>query len=218
MAWTALHQMGDGAEEELLNLFLNGTPCHKARALWLLGRLDAGALDGRGGAYVFKGKESEDPNIRITAIRLGRQLPNWDVVDVVRNLTSDVSPQVRRECALALRYSNAEQVPSIWAELAKQHDGQDRWYLEALGIAADGRWDACLREWLHLVGDVDLAIETPAGRDIIWRSRAKATPALLAKIIQSETTDEEEKSRYIRAFDFLSGPEKDAALKSLLGL
>ena len=55
------------------------------------------------------------------------------------------------------------------------------------------------------------------GRDVIWRSRAKQTPALLAKIIKSDTTKETDQPRYFRAFDFLAAsPEKDAALKSIL--
>jgi hypothetical protein len=56
---------------------------------------------------------------------------------------------------------------------------------------------------------------TPAGRDIVWRSRAKQTPMLLAEIIKN--TDPKQHPRYMRAFDFLSGPEKDQALKSILG-
>ena len=51
---------------------------------------------------------------------------------------------------------------------------------------------------------------------IIWRSRAKKSPALLAKIIKDPATTEEDQPRYFRAFDFLTGPEKEAALKSLL--
>ena len=58
--------------------------------------------------------------------------------------------------------------------------------------------------------------KTPAGRDILWRSRAKKTPELLVKIMKDPATKEEEQARYFRAFDFLSGPEKEAALKSLL--
>jgi hypothetical protein len=60
------------------------------------------------------------------------------------------------------------------------------------------------------------ALKTPAGRDIVWRSRAKQTPALLAKILKDPATAEAEKPRYFRAFDFQTGPEKDAALVELL--
>ena len=59
--------------------------------------------------------------------------------------------------------------------------------------------------------------DTPAGRDIIWRSRSKFTPAKLVLFIEDPSIDESEKTRYRRALDFLEGPEKDAALLQLLG-
>ncbi|MFT7644225.1 MAG: hypothetical protein ACI9G1_005991, partial [Pirellulaceae bacterium] len=55
-----------------------------------------------------------------------------------------------------------------------------------------------------------------AGKDIIWRSRATATPGYLAKIVQDPKTPKETHPRYMRAFDFLSGPEKEKALQSIL--
>ncbi len=57
---------------------------------------------------------------------------------------------------------------------------------------------------------------TPAGRDIVWRSRAKKAPALLAKIINDKDTSEKERAHYFRALDFITGPEKDAVLVELL--
>jgi hypothetical protein len=57
---------------------------------------------------------------------------------------------------------------------------------------------------------------SPAGRDIVWRSRGKQTPALLALIVRDEKTPTETHPRYMRAFDFLTGPEKDKALESIL--
>jgi len=44
-------------------------------------------------------------------------------------------PQVRREAILALR-GTIQKKPLSVADLALQHDGKDRWYLEALGIGA----------------------------------------------------------------------------------
>ena len=51
-----------------------------------------------------------------------------------------------------------------------------------------------------------------------WRSRSKKTPALLAKIISDKTLSASEREHYFRAFDFLTGPEKDAALVQLLSV
>jgi putative membrane-bound dehydrogenase-like protein len=207
-AWLALHKMGSSSEESLQGLWKSKNPRHRARALWLLGK-----IEGKGPKYVDEALADEDPDIRITGIRLARQL-DLDPITVVTLLASDPAPEVRRECAIALRHSNKRKsAAALWAELALQHDGRDRWYLEALGIGADGNWDACLAAWLKEAGE---KWDTPAGRDLIWRSRAKKTPELLAKIVTGSSIKAAEKPRYMRAFDFLSGPEKDAALQSIL--
>lgn len=140
-----------------------------------------------------------------------RQRPR--VLQAVERLVHDPSPQVRRECAIALRHLADPKAARLWAELAQQHDGRDRWYLEALGIGADQQWDAFLEAYMALVPE---PWKTPAGRDILWRSRAKKSASLIVKILKDPQTREEEQPRYFRALDFLSGPEKEAALQSLL--
>jgi hypothetical protein len=120
---------------------------------------------------------------------------------------------VRRESALALRHNHASAVPALWATLADQFDGRDRWYLEALGLGADQQWDACLEVWLSKDAN---KWNTPAGREIIWRSRGKQTPALLVKIINDKDTPAPFREQAMRAFDFVQGPEKDAALLELV--
>jgi hypothetical protein len=179
----------------------------RARALWLLGK-----IEGRGPHYVELAIADKNPNIRILGLRLAREL-HLDVIPLAKHLAKDPSAQVRREVAIALRHNQAEQMPELWAELALQHDGHDRWYLEALGISADQQWDACLAAWLKRAGD---NWSTPAGRDIIWRSRAAQTPSLLAKIIKDPDTSADTHPRYLRSFDFLSGPEKEKALEAIL--
>jgi putative membrane-bound dehydrogenase-like protein len=111
---------------------------------------------------------------------------------------------------VSMRSIEGVRASKVWAEFASFHLGKDRWYLEALGIGAANKWDACLDAWLEKVGD---KWNTPAGRDIIWRSRAKKTPGLLAKIILDESIPTAELPRYLRAFDFQAkGGERDAAL------
>ncbi len=217
MAWTALHAMGAKPQAELQAMAKDDNPRYRARALWLLGK-----IDGNGQKTVSQAMADGDAEVRAMGVRLGRELiaakVEIDQATLLKAAASDESPVVRRECAIAIADLNPDNAAQLWTQLAQQHDGADRWYLEALGIAGRGRWDECVAAWLEKVGGADEAIKTPAGRDIVWRSRAKATPALLAKIIQDKTTAEEDKPRYFRAFDFLKGPEKDEALKSLLGL
>ena len=213
MAWTALHAMGGPATGELQKLARDADPRLRARALWLLGK-----MDGQGSAAVAQAVGDADHNVRIVGIRLARQLADVDTLETAAKLVADKSPQVRREVAIALRHQDSPRAAHLWSDLAVQHDGEDRWYLEALGLSADGLWDQRLDFYLKKAGGQNVVLKSPAGRDILWRSRGKQTPELLAKIIQSPATGEEEKPRYFRAFDFLDGPEKEAALKSLLGL
>jgi hypothetical protein len=206
MAWTALQAKGKEALPALAKLAKEtDNPRVKARALWA-----AGKVAGNGPAVVAEALKDANPDIRIVGIRLARQL----MLDIatLKPLTNDPAPEVRRELCIAIRHKQGDDAKAMWTELALKHDGKDRWYLEALGIAADKQWDAYLDSYLAKVGD---SWNTPAGRDIVWRSRAKKSPALLAKIVLDPSTGDKDLPRYMRAFDFLAGPEKEAALKSL---
>ena len=124
---------------------------------------------------------------------------------VVASLAKDISPQVRRECAIALRGMEHSEKAEVWATLAELHDGKDRWYLEALGIGAHQDWNDCLSAWLDRVDD---PWKTAAGRDIIWRSRGEETPEYLLRIVGDPGTPAEQLPRFLRSFDFL--PEENA--------
>ena len=207
LAWTALRAMDGKARKELKKAWSGTEPRQRARALQLLARIKGNELK-----QVTEALKDADSDIRIAGLRLAREL-GLDVIALAGPLVEDPSPQVRREVAIALRGSSAPAAPALWAKLAARHDGKDRWYLEALGIGADRQWDAYLGAYLAVVGD---RWDTPAGRDVVWRSRSKQTPALLVKLITDKKTTEPEKQRYLRAFDFINGPEKDAALLQLL--
>ena len=206
LAWTALHEKGREAEPALERLYASQDPVHRARALWLLGK-----TEGRGAHWVHRAVRDADSDIRIVGLRLARQL-KLDVVPVLRELVVDASPQVRRECAIALRFLKSDEAPELWAELALKHDGEDRWYLEALGIGAEKRWDECLAAWQRRVGK---GRGSKAWRDIIWRSRAQKTPSYLAALISDPKTPADEVLRYFRSFDFQPSKEKDDALVKL---
>ncbi len=191
LAWTALHKLGAAAvEPALLEVFQSDkNPRHRARALWLLGN-----IEGSGKQHIDAATRDPDANIRMTGLRAARR---WklDILPYVRKLAQDESPQVRRECLIALRGVKGAEADALWADLAAQHTGRDRWYLEALGIAADGDWDARLSAWLTKVGD---DWNSPAGCDVVWRSRAAQTPKLLEEIIRDPATPRDLLPRYLR--------------------
>jgi len=206
-AWDQLLHLGRHAEADLQRLWRNGEPRMRARALHLLAR-----IEGKGEQYLRQARQDASPDIRIAALRIGRDI-GQDMIPVIREMVSDASPQVRRECALLLREFDSAEAATLWAELAVQHDGRDRWYLEALGIGARKHESACFKAWLSKAGG---QWNTPAGRDIIWRSRAPEAAPCLAKLIMDPATSDRERARYFRAFDFIEGEEKETALLGLL--
>ncbi len=206
LAWTALHEKQAAAEPALLKLWQSSNPVYRARALWLLGK-----INGKGQHYVDLALMDQDADIRILGLRLARQL-KLDLVAAVRKVVGDPSPQVRRDAAIALRFLDSPAASTLWAELAMQHDGKDRWYLEALGIGADLHWEGRFQAWEKVSPN---RWQTAAGRDIVWRSRAARTPLYLAKFIADPAVPADEVPRLFRSFDFLKGAEKEEPLLQL---
>lgn len=199
LAWTTLRGMGEKAEPALQALFKDekANPRHRARALWLLARLDA--------KHTTAALADADPNLRITAFRAIRQGAGSNtetVLAAVEKIANDKDPQVRREAALALRYIGGEKADSLWAQLAGQADPSDRWMIEALGIGADLLWASRLGAAKSLPNRV------------VWRSRAPESAAKIAGIVLGG--GESDVAPYLRALDFQpAGDTKDAAFRML---
>ena len=209
LAWTALNQMGANAKTELLQLFESDNARHRARALWLLGRIPE-----RGQHYVQIGLDDKDENIRCVAIRLAKQL-GFSPSESCAEAANDPSDAVRRELALALRFDSSDKMPSVWATLAIQHQGEDRWYLEAIGIGSDLRPDECYSAWMKIN---DGKWNTAGGRDIAWRVRAKDAAKTIVKIISNPELTLDETNRYFRSLEYHKPEVRTEAMKDLLTL
>ncbi|MCA9167486.1 MAG: c-type cytochrome, partial [Planctomycetales bacterium] len=228
LAWQALHKMGVQAEAALAELSHSERPEFRARALWLLGK-----IPGRGLHYCEIAANDADPRIRGLAIRLARQLSDVNTLSLVEKLVQDESPAVRRECAIALRDQSSDQrsdqanaqVAALWADLATQYDGQDRWYLEALGIGAHGRWDECLAAYTTKLssnstgraasGSSAFPWSNPGARDLAWRSRGSVTAQLLQQALESPELPANDVLRFVRAIDFLDSNQRDQISEAL---
>ncbi len=218
MAWQKLRSMGPQAASALDQLAKSNDPRARARAFALLALIPERAI-----STLATALQDSDPSVRVAAVRLTRSLSKTGGLDtaplestpgLMKALLFDPNPQVRREIAISLR--GAKEVATLWAVLANQHDGKDRWYLEALGIGAAGNEDACFDEWLKLVGN---QWNSPAGRDIIWRMRTSKSADYLARVLQDQGTPKNEAPRYLRAFDFLpASPAKSKVLVQLASL
>ena len=208
LAWTSLNKMGAKAEPALKKIWEEDKDSRmRARALWLLGK-----IPGKGLHYVDLASRDEDKNIRCQSLRLARQVADVEVLPVIARLVNDSSPAVRRECCVALRHNKSDQAAKLWAELAKQHTGKDRWYLEALGIAADQQWDRFMAAWLEAVGG---AWKSPGGLDLIWRSRGSKSAEWLGEVLADASTPKEQLPRFFRALDFLPEDKRDGVATEL---
>lgn len=139
----------------LVKLFSAGQPFERARALWVLHAIvgDKAAEDAL---------KDRDPRIREQAVRIlgqddrdngrveykdpaaKRPAPALAHLETLLPMAADPDAGVRRELILALRNLPTEKVGDAVKTLARTWDGQDRWYLEALGLALGGRDEAFL--------------------------------------------------------------------------
>ncbi|QDT03464.1 NPCBM/NEW2 domain protein [Rubripirellula lacrimiformis] len=208
-ALKAIESMGASAESELATLFADPNPRLAARALWLLGRIES-----KGETYVAKALAHENADLRITGIRLAKQL-KMPISVACESVASDPSPAVRRELATALRYDTSPTMPAVWAQLASQHDGRDRWYLEALGIGSELRATECFDAYLNLA---PTSAATAAGRDIVWRIRAPKAADMMAKIIADPSVELAATDRYFRSLEYHDPAVRSSSMQQLLSL
>ncbi len=129
---------------EPLTVLARTAPAHvAARALWVLDRLGA-----PGQARVLQYLKHPDPRFRALAVRILRRHGTRYAAELFR-LVDDPAPEVRRELLLAAARLDGPAVDNHVLKLAQSWDGADRFYLEAIGIAArqsDRRRELLVRE------------------------------------------------------------------------
>ena len=201
-AYQDLRGQGQSAVPALLEMWRGGDDIAKARALWLLAQTGA-----EGRPQLEEALKHPDPRFRILGLRVARFIGE-DIVDLLSPLLSDPDPGVRRECSLALQYVTDDSAIAPLAELAKQFDGEDRWYLEALAIGAHDKEEAlAARLSKDLAGD-------PRLLDLLWELKpAKALP-MLSRAARDKGLSEEVRLKAVRAIG--DRPER-AAARSLAG-
>lgn len=195
LAYSALSKFGKSAENELIKLSKSTNPIFQARAYWLLSKLNEN--------YILEASKNTNEQIRAAAVRMAKRENNSPFLT---KMASDNSFQVKQAVGSAIYKTDNLQA---WHNLANSYKTGDKWFLEVIGIGADGQWDQYLEAFLK---DKNW-MNNGAAKDIIWRSRSNITPEYLAKIISSSTITDS--YRYFRAFDF---QEKKAKNKALLGL
>jgi putative membrane-bound dehydrogenase-like protein len=168
---------GDAAVPALLKLFQQTEDTiGRARALWVLAATS-------GESTTLAALKDTDPRIRELAVRiLGRDVSRVGTVELTKPearaplpaekhleallpLAKDADAGVRRELILALRDVPTAGAGPALKSLARAWDGQDRWYLEALGLALKNREPGFLAQLFdgRLYGDLALADSATLG-------------------------------------------------------
>ena len=183
-------------------------PYHRARAVWLMAHLgDAGV------ATVETLLDNPDPNLRMTAFRALRQAQD-EVSAYARKLARDASPAVRREVALALRDAPLDDSRDLFLDLAEGYDGADRWYLEAFGLAAEGKEEALYPLLKNRLGGPP-DTWTPRFAGLAWRLHPVAALDDLQQRAAAPQVSAEARTQALVALGFIDDPRAAQAMADL---
>lgn len=203
--WKIITQKPDLYKIELEKLAKNNNPIYKSRALWVLAQLQKNKSD-----YINLALNDNNENIRVAGVKMAF-FDKENLLKYLNTVKNDSSALVRKEAAIALRFSKTFEAAILWANFALQYPIGDRWYLEALGIGSDLNTENCKNALDRLKNK----IPEKAYDDILWRLRTDQKLDFLVKKI-NETNNFESCLRYFRAFDFIDSPKKYGYLVSLL--
>lgn len=209
IGFVMLADQGPKAVKDVRKVLSSSNPYHRARAIWLLAQLGP-----KGIAEVEELLKDSDPNIRITAFRALRQA-TADIIPYARQLNKDSSPAVRREVAVALRDLPFEKIKDLAIELAAQYDGQDRWYLEALGLALTDKEEQVYPSLEANLGDETLNW-SPQFERLIWRLHPVAAVDALKARASSAQLSEGQRKRAIVALGFIIDQKAADAMVELM--
>jgi putative membrane-bound dehydrogenase-like protein len=122
---------GNKAVEPLKDLYSEGTKFVKARVLYLLAEL-------KERDFVRKALSEKDSDIKVAAYRALEQNTH-DIPALARDALKSDDIALRREVALSLRDLPFSQSKDLILNLIASFDGKDRWFLEAIGQASEGK-------------------------------------------------------------------------------
>ncbi len=203
-----LKAAGKKAVKPLKKMLAAENPYHRARAAWLLAQLGK-----RGEEAVAKRLDSPDPQVRLVAFRALRKA-RPDVLPLAQRLAADPDPAVRREVAVALREVPYEKSKAIIQALVRGYDGKDRYYLEALGLALDGKEEAYLADRQAQLPADPAAWDAPTA-SLLWRLHPAGAAEAFAKRADAEGLSDADRRQALVALGFMKDQRAARAMVAL---
>ncbi|MFT5906236.1 MAG: putative membrane-bound dehydrogenase-like protein, partial [Cryomorphaceae bacterium] len=196
---------GNKSEAEILaslkKEFKNCNKFTQARRLWLIAELGDAAF----AEEVMKSSPSTD--VKLAAYR-SLELNTKDIMALATKAMVIDDIALRRETLLSLRDVPFEKCSSILVNLISHYDGVDRWYLEAIGTAADGKEEPLYALIKKPVSEWDNKLEK-----IMWRLHpASAVDQFKERAISQKLSETQRKS----AIDALAFIKTQSAAHALL--
>lgn len=184
LARERLIRAGTEAIPALLHLARIAEPHIAARALWVLDRTGEA-----GRKHIVHFLRHRDERFRVLAVRILRRHGAQYARDYLA-LAADPSAQVRREVLLAIAALDDKLAWEPLVNLVRQWDGSDRFYLEAIGIAARGRPERAQR----LIDELLSPVPRWGVREVmlyrLLRGDEEATEELVARLRTGKLTTE----------------------------
>ncbi|WP_273565492.1 PVC-type heme-binding CxxCH protein [Maribacter halichondriae] len=209
IGFNKLEKQGEAAVNEVQKILESDNPYHKARAVWLLSKL------GNKGIAAVENilKKEPDPRLRVVAYRALKN-DEKSVLKYAAIAANDPAEEVRREVAISLRDVPWEKSNSVIKTLYKGYDGNDPWYLEALGMAIDGKEEMAYQELL--ANESENPVEwSEKFASLVWRLHPKSAVTALKERAMAKSTDDDSKRRAVDALAFVNDKEAVAAMMEL---
>ena len=210
--WTgfnALKAQGAKALPAVEKLMADKDPWIAIRGVWLLPH-----LGDKGLAKCKELTSHKDVKTRMVAYRALKRT-GQDIYEIAKTFAKDESPAIRREAALAMRGRPAKEAAPVLIEVARGWDGQDKNYLESIGLGCENHenevW-AAMRDEFGRAGPYKWDEKFIKITWRLWPSEALEN--LKARALHKETTPE------ARAFavESIAFIEDEAAAKTMLEL
>ena len=211
--FTRLRAQGSAVAGDVRKILQSDNPYHRARAVWLLSQL------GEDGVKAVEAilRSEADPRLRVTAYRALKGSRPSSLLTYARMAANDPSPAVRREVALSLRDVPWEQCRPLVEVLFRQYDGRDRWYLEALGMALEGKEDEAY-DYFVSSQSADPIRWSMAFANLVWRIHPTAALPALQQRAMAGTVPDSVRKLAVDAIAFMADREAVATMIDLAQL
>ena len=209
LGFQALQKQGEKAYSSVSALLSHSNSYVAARAIWLLPYL------GKKGSNKTKELlKSDRAEFRLVAYRSLRR-SGQELLPHALESAKDPSAGVRSDVALSMRNVSARKAGPILAEVSMRYDGDDKNYVESIGLGSAGKESSI---WQYLKGALNFSDPlkwNDSFAKITWRLGTKEAINDLCLRIKSENLSTEERLFAVESIAFINHEDAPGALLDL---